>query len=101
MGFISRRHTGYLWNKKKKDILGVYKEFYKGSGFVKVFSGRIPQIKDVIDTNNCIVCPEYNSRTETLIILSVIDNRIKGGAGQAIQNMNVMLGLDEIAGFLH
>ncbi len=87
-------------NNGKKDILAVYKEFYKNSKFVKIFNDKVPEIKDVVDTNYCIIYPEYNNRTNTLVILSVIDNRIKGGAGQAVQNMNVMLGLDEDTGLL-
>ena len=85
-------------NYKKEDLLSLYKTFYKDSKFIKIFSDKSPEIKNVVDTNYCIIYPAVNERTNTLIIISVIDNRIKGGAGQAIQNMNVMLEINEDTG---
>jgi len=82
-------------NYNKDNLISIYKEFYKGSKFIKIFSDKYPRIKDVVDTNYCIISPDVNKRTNTGIVISVIDNRIKGGAGQAIQNMNLMLGFDE------
>ncbi len=93
-------NTIYLKLKKEfnnfnnNDICSIYKEYYSQSCFIKIFQD-IPQIKDVVNTNNCLIFSEINKRTETLIILNAIDNRIKGGAGQAIQNMNFMLGFNE------
>ncbi len=78
-------------------IYELYNEFYGDSYFVRVVE-YLPEIKDVVDTNLCLINLKYNKRTNTLIITSVIDNRIKGGFGQAIQNMNIMFGLKEEEG---
>ena len=85
---------------KREELISIYNKFYKDEKFIKIFSEKSPQIKDAVDTNYCLIYPAVNKQTNTLIIISVIDNRIKGGAGQAIQNMNVMLGLDETFGLI-
>jgi len=81
-------------------VLDVYKRKYNKSQFVKLITDRIPEIKDVVDTNYCLIHPVVNEKTNTLMILSLIDNRIKGGSGQAIQNMNLMLGFPEETGLI-
>lgn len=78
----------------KKKIVEIYKEFYKGERFVKVVDAP-PQTKQTLGTNFCLVYPTVDTRTGRLIVVSCIDNLIKGGAGQAIQNMNLMLGFPE------
>lgn len=78
----------------KKKIVEIYKEFYQGERFVKVVDAP-PQTKQTLGTNFCLVYPTIDTRTGRLIVVSCIDNLIKGGAGQAIQNMNLMLGLPE------
>jgi N-acetyl-gamma-glutamyl-phosphate reductase len=78
----------------KKRIVEIYKEFYKGERFVKVVDAP-PQTKQTLGTNFCLVHPTVDTRTGRLIVVSCIDNLIKGGAGQAIQNMNLMLGFPE------
>jgi len=92
----------YLKLKKKvkyEEIYRLYREFYKGKIFVRLLpKGEYPQVSDVVGTNLCEIGLVYDQRTETLIVMSVIDNLIKGGSGQAVQNMNVMFGLDEREG---
>ncbi len=75
----------------------LYREFYKGEPFVRVVDSP-PATKQVSGSNLCLVYPTVDVRTERLVVVSVIDNLVKGAAGQAIQNMNVMLGLPETAG---
>jgi len=81
-----------------KEVEKVLKDYYKKSRFIKINTARPPQIKDIVGTNKCLIYPAFNKETNTLLLISVIDNRIKGGAGQAIQNMNLMLGLNEDSG---
>lgn len=81
------------------DIVSIYEKYYKQFKFIKILN-HAPEIKEVVNSNDTLIYPEFNSRTNTLIILSVIDNRIKGGAGQAIQNMNVMLGIDDFCSLI-
>ncbi len=78
-------------------ILDVYRGFYAGAPFVHVVD-MPPATKHVWGSNFCHVYPHYDSRTGRLLVVSSIDNLVKGGAGQAVQNMNLMLGLGETRG---
>jgi N-acetyl-gamma-glutamyl-phosphate reductase len=73
----------------------LYKKYYKTHPFVTV-SEKNPDVKQVVNTNKCILCLEKHG--EKLFIQSVIDNLTKGASGQAVQNMNLVFGLDETAG---
>jgi N-acetyl-gamma-glutamyl-phosphate reductase len=75
----------------------LYRQFYSHAPFVQV-TAQPPHTKYVRGTNFCLICPTITSKTGRLVIISCLDNLIKGGAGQAIQNMNLMFGLPETAG---
>jgi N-acetyl-gamma-glutamyl-phosphate reductase len=82
-----------------KDIQKLYADYYKDEPFVRVSRpGYMPQLLDAVETNFCDI--GIKSAGGMLIIVSVIDNLMKGAGGQAVQNMNIMLGLDETAGLL-
>ncbi len=87
-------------NLSEEKIYEMYKREYENSKFIKIFKDNNPEIKDVVDTNYCAIKIKKDERTGNLIILSAIDNRIKGGAGQAVQNMNIMFNIEETAGLL-
>jgi len=76
----------------------IYKQFYKDSCFVRFLGEKIPQLKDVAGTNMCHIGLSWDSRTHTLKIFTAIDNLLKGAAGQAVQNMNIMMGFSETEG---
>ncbi len=77
----------------------IYKSSYEREPFVIVHdSGAYPNIKNVRGTNFCHLGLKVNERTNTLIIVSAIDNLIKGASGQAVQNMNIMTGIEETTG---
>jgi N-acetyl-gamma-glutamyl-phosphate reductase len=78
-------------------IKQIYSDFYKDEPFVKVTSSP-PHTKHTLGSNLCLVYPTVDTRTGRLIVISCIDNLVKGAAGQAIQNMNLMLGLPETTG---
>ena len=61
---------------------------YRDQPFVQVLSTGMPTIKDVVGSNNCALGVDYNPVTNTIVVVSVIDNLMKGAAGQAIQNFN-------------
>jgi N-acetyl-gamma-glutamyl-phosphate reductase len=84
-------------DKGKQEIRKLYQDFYKGEPFVKVVSVP-PQTKQTYGNNLCLLYPTVDIRTNRLIVISCIDNLVKGGAGQAIQNMNLMLGFPETTG---
>lgn len=79
------------------DIAGVYREFYRNEPFVSVQSDP-PTTKQVLGSNRCAISAVRDERTGFAVVCSVIDNLGKGAAGQAIQNMNLMLGLPETTG---
>lgn len=73
-----------------------YHEFYDNEEFVRVRSlDNMPCTKLVQGSNYCDVVPVWDSRTKRIVVVSCIDNMVKGACGQAIQNMNLMMGLDE------
>lgn len=75
----------------------MYREFYKGEPFVRVVDAP-PATKHTRGNNVCLVYPTVDRRTDRLVVVSVLDNLVKGAAGQAIQNMNAMMGLPETMG---
>ena len=81
----------------KEQIRDLYREFYQGEPFVRVVDSP-PSTKQTQGSNLCLVYPTADIRAERLVVVSVLDNLVKGAAGQAIQNMNVMLGLPETMG---
>jgi len=95
--------TIYLRLKKAVEhgeISSIYKKYYSGAPFVRVDGSSVPEIKNVNYTNFCDIGFHIDERNNTLILLSVIDNLVKGAAGQAIQNMNLMFGFAETEGLL-
>ncbi len=81
----------------EQDLKDCIKAFYLGSRFVRVING-FPATKDVRGTNRCLMGVAKNTASRRATIISVIDNLTKGASGQAVQNMNLMFGLDEATG---
>ena len=73
----------------------LYRDFYADAAFTHVFPGNV-DLKQVVNTNKCLVSVEKHG--DRLLVNSVIDNLLKGASGQAVQNMNLMCGLDETDG---
>ncbi len=81
------------------EFLNVYTKFYADSKFVRVMpKGVFPQIKDVRNTNLCAIGVKVDEKKKIAVIISCIDNLLKGATGQAVQNMNIMSGFDEALG---
>lgn len=81
-------------------LQALYRRFYQQAPFVIVRDDGLPASKGVVGSNMCQIGILVDRRTNRVTIGSVIDNLIKGAAGQAIQNTNIMFGLDETAGLL-
>lgn len=81
----------------EKQLKELYRDFYKDEPFVRVVDSP-PHTKHTLGSNFCLVYPTIDQRAGRLVVISCIDNLIKGGSGQAIQNMNLMLGLPETTG---
>lgn len=100
---MTRGILAAIYAKSKKDtdegkLLKLFQDYYKGKKFIRVLEDKLPSTKYVSGTNYCDIAVKYDKRTGNIIILSVIDNLMKGGSGQAVQNMNQMFGLSEDAG---
>lgn len=78
----------------KPALRDIYEQFYKDEPFVRVADAP-PATKQTRGNNMCLVYPTVDVRTGRLVVVSVLDNLVKGAAGQAIQNMNLMMGLPE------
>lgn len=96
--------TLYAKASKKMDgkaLHGLYGEFYAKEPFIRLRPlGSFPSIQEVRFRNYCDLGVHYDDRTGRIVIVSVIDNLTKGASGQAVQNMNLMLGLPETSGLL-
>lgn len=80
-------------------LQAIYEEFYRDEPFVDVLpEGSHPETRSCKGANNCRIAVHRPRNGKTVIVLSVIDNLVKGAAGQAVQNMNLMAGFDEGAG---
>ena len=99
---VNRGIESSIYCKMKTDLAAIhaaYCEFYKDEQFVRVLPlGSYANVKNVRMSNYCDISLHADERTGTLIISAVIDNMFKGAAGQAIQNMNLRMGLDEATG---
>ncbi len=99
---MNRGILSVTYSKLKKDIseeeiYDLYNKFYENEYFVRVIEG-LPETRFVRGTNLCDIAVRVDKRTKRVIAISAIDNLIKGAAGQAVQNMNIMFGLDENEG---
>ncbi|MDT3361569.1 MAG: N-acetyl-gamma-glutamyl-phosphate reductase [Bacteroidota bacterium] len=92
-GIFATLHTPCELGQQETEEL--YKNYYKDAPFTFLFPGQV-DLKQVVNTNKCLISLEKHDGE--LVITSVIDNLLKGAAGQAVQNMNLMLGLEETTG---
>ena len=84
-------------NLTNEDLHNLYRNFYRDNFFVRIVDGS-PDINWVKNTNFCDIAAHSNGKQ--VVVFSAIDNLIKGAAGQAVQNMNLMFGLDEKTGLV-
>ncbi len=94
--------TMYATLKKKTDAIDVFESYnrcYSNAPFVRILE-NIPEIKNVANTNYIDIGFHINSDNNQIIIMSAIDNLVKGAAGQAVQNMNIMFGYNETEGLI-
>lgn len=98
-GILTTAYAKPFRKVKTVDLLKLFKNFYKNEKFVRIKSeGSFPNTKDVRTTNFCDIGVFYDERVDRIVIVSVIDNLTKGAAGQALQNFNLISGLDESLG---
>lgn len=100
-GMISSIYVQLKQKVSTAEMVALYQAFYRNEPFVRVLpEGKIPEIRNVVNTNFCEIGLKVDERTNRLVIISAIDNLLKGASGQAVQNMNIMLGFNETEGLL-
>ncbi|MGP4080734.1 N-acetyl-gamma-glutamyl-phosphate reductase [Pseudalkalibacillus sp. R45] len=98
-GIMCTIYSKLTTGQTTEELIALYKSFYKDHPFVRIRpEGVIPATKEVYGSNYCNIGFTVDDRTGRVTIVSVIDNLVKGAAGQAIQNMNLMQGWDEQTG---
>lgn len=98
-GIMSTMYASIEGKRSAADFIELYRSFYEGRPFVRVREeGILPATKEVWGSNYCDIGFVTDARTGRVTIVSVIDNLVKGAAGQAIQNLNLMMGWDETLG---
>jgi N-acetyl-gamma-glutamyl-phosphate reductase len=92
----ARLHPNSAWDGPEagQRIRELYQDFYADHPFV-VITPKLPQTKQTLGNNQCLLYPTVDQRTGRLIVISCLDNLVKGAAGQAVQNMNLMCGFPE------
>ncbi len=100
-GILSTCYASLATPLNQEELLSLYQEKYAEEPFVRVLpTGVLPNISQVRGSNYCDIGLVFDPRTNRVIVVSAIDNLVKGAAGQALQNMNLMLGLPEETGLL-
>ena len=100
---IYSTHYVTIDNLDLDHLYDVYRKYYKDYDFIKILDKTYPKLGHVNNTNNCIISLFASSDTNessNLVIMSAIDNLIKGASGQAIQNMNIMFNISETTGLI-
>ncbi|MNB76745.1 N-acetyl-gamma-glutamyl-phosphate reductase [compost metagenome] len=98
-GIMATSYASLNDTYSEQDFIELYRNYYKGRSFVRVRNaGILPATKEVSGSNYCDIGFAVDPRTGRVTIFSVIDNLVKGAAGQAIQNLNLMMGWEETLG---
>jgi N-acetyl-gamma-glutamyl-phosphate reductase len=98
-GILCTMYASLKGKQSEEDFIQLYRDYYKGRPFVRIRNkGKWPATKEVSGSNYCDIGFAVDERTGRVTIISVIDNLVKGAAGQAIQNLNIMMGWDESEG---
>jgi N-acetyl-gamma-glutamyl-phosphate reductase len=87
--------------RSQSDLNDLYREFYKDAPFVHVLEKALPELRHISGSNACHLAVRYDERTGRVVCLSALDNLVKGAAGSAMQNMNLVCGLDQTTGLQH
>lgn len=97
-GILATIYLNLKGSISEAEILEHYQQAYNQEGFVQVLVDELPEIKNVAGSNFAQIGFKYDQRTDRIIIVSAIDNMLKGAAGQAVQNMNLVFGFPENTG---
>lgn len=99
-GLMCTMHVLLKAKTTSEKIKKIYKNHYKNEPFVKILDDKLPELHNVQNSNYCCIGGFEIDENNQLVVVSVIDNLLKGASGQAVQNMNIMFGLDEKEGLV-
>jgi N-acetyl-gamma-glutamyl-phosphate reductase len=99
-GILETIYVGVTPGTTEAQVAEVMQRAYRSSPFVRLTGGTLPEIKHVAYTNFCDIGWKVDEQRHRLVLVVVLDNLVKGAAGQAVQNLNILLGLDERTGLL-
>jgi N-acetyl-gamma-glutamyl-phosphate reductase len=99
-GILETIYTRVKPGTSAAQLTELFEAAYKDAPFVRVTGDRLPEIKHVAHTNFCDLGWKLDAESGRLVLVSVLDNLVKGAAGQAVQNFNIAFGYDETAGLL-
>jgi N-acetyl-gamma-glutamyl-phosphate reductase len=100
-GIMATMYATVEGTHSEEDFIELYRNYYEGRRFMRIRpKGKWPATKEVMGSNFCDIGFAVDERTGRVTIISVIDNVVKGAAGQAIQNLNLMMGWEETTGLL-
>ena len=98
-GILSTMYANLKKKMSAAELIEIYREFFKNEFFVRIYeAGSLPETNHVAGSNFVDIGLSVDERLNRVVVVSVIDNLIKGAAGQAVQNMNIILGLEEKLG---
>lgn len=97
-GILALCYANLIEHITEEDLRRIYRDFFKDEYFVRLTEEKLPETKWVKGSNYCDIGVKIDARTNRVIVVGAIDNLMKGAAGQAVQNMNLMFGFDEKTG---
>ncbi|MEG2583183.1 MAG: N-acetyl-gamma-glutamyl-phosphate reductase [Oscillospiraceae bacterium] len=101
-GILATCYANLTTSTTTEDVVEIYKDFYKNEKFVRIYdAGKLPEINHISGSNYAAIGIVVDERLSRVIVVSCIDNLVKGAAGQAIQNMNLICGFPEDTGLLN
>jgi N-acetyl-gamma-glutamyl-phosphate reductase len=100
-GILSTLYIHLIKKLKTEELLSAFQDYYQGEPFIRIYpKGKLPNTKDVRGSNFCDIGITVNEADGRAVIVTAIDNLVKGASGEAVQNMNIMLGYPETMGLL-
>jgi N-acetyl-gamma-glutamyl-phosphate reductase len=100
-GIMATAYASLIGEHSEDEFISLYRQYYEGRKFVRIRDkGKWPATKEVWGSNYCDIGFAVDGRTNRVTVISVTDNVVKGAAGQAIQNLNLMMGWDETTGLM-
>jgi N-acetyl-gamma-glutamyl-phosphate reductase len=100
-GILSSIYVTLAKHQTPQDIEGLYRKFFASHSLIRIHpAGTLPEVQHIIKTNFCDIGFALHADGKRLVVVSCLDNLGKGAAGQAVQNLNLTLGLEERTGLV-